>query len=63
VVLIAIFWVQLALSVHQNSFTWNEDDHIYAGYMTWKHGDFDLNPEHPPLVKLLAALPLRHLPI
>jgi 4-amino-4-deoxy-L-arabinose transferase-like glycosyltransferase len=61
--LIAIFWLQLALSVHRNSFTWDEDDHIYSGYMSWKHGDFGLNPEHPPLVKLVAALPLLHLPI
>ncbi len=63
VVLVAIFWMQLALSVHRNSFTWDEDDHIYAGYMSWKHGDFGLNPEHPPLVKLVAALPLLHLPV
>ena len=61
--LIAIFWLQLALSVHRNSFTWDEDDHIYSGYMSWKHADFGLNPEHPPLVKLVAALPLLHLPI
>jgi tetratricopeptide (TPR) repeat protein len=26
--------------------------------MSWKHADFGLNPEHPPLVKMLAALPL-----
>jgi hypothetical protein len=62
VLLVAISWIQLALSVHRNSFTWDEDDHIYAGYMSWKHGDFGLNPEHPPLVKLIAALPLLHLP-
>ena len=61
--LIAIFWLQLALSVHRNSFTWDEDDHIYSGYMSWKHADFGLNPEHPPLVKLVAALPLLHLPV
>lgn len=53
----------MALSVHRNSFTWDEDDHIYAGYMSWKHGDFGLNPEHPPLVKLVAALPLLHMPV
>src|SRR6185437_15277760 len=28
-----------------------------------KHGDFGLNPEHPPLVKMLAALPLLRLPL
>ncbi|HZD32447.1 MAG TPA: glycosyltransferase family 39 protein, partial [Candidatus Angelobacter sp.] len=37
---------------------WDEDDHIYSGYMSLKTGDFGLNPEHPPLVKMLAALPL-----
>jgi hypothetical protein len=63
VLLIGILWLQLALSVHRNSFTWDEDDHIYSGYMSWKHGDFGLNPEHLPLVKLVAALPLLHLPI
>jgi hypothetical protein len=63
VVLIGMFWLQLALSVHRNSFTWDEDDHIYSGYMSWKHGDFGLNPEHPPLVKLVATLPLLHLPV
>ena len=58
VVLLAILVIQLALSVRQESITWDEDDHIYAGYMSWKTGDFGLNPEHPPLAKLLAALPL-----
>ena len=28
------------------------------GYMQWKTGDFGLNPQHPPLVKFLATLPL-----
>src|SRR5262249_5850154 len=32
--------------------------HIYSGYRSW-HGDFGLNPEHPPLVKFVATLPLR----
>jgi 4-amino-4-deoxy-L-arabinose transferase-like glycosyltransferase len=31
--------------------------------MSWKHADFGLNPEHPPLVKLVAALPLLDMPI
>ena len=38
VLLIGIFWLRLALPVHRNSFTWDEDDHIYSGYMSWKHG-------------------------
>jgi hypothetical protein len=47
--------VQLAMTARATSITWDEDDHIFAGYMSWKTGDFGLNPEHPPLVKLLAA--------
>lgn len=58
VALLAVLILQLALSIRQESITWDEDDHIYAGYMSWKTGDFGLNPEHPPLVKMLAALPL-----
>jgi 4-amino-4-deoxy-L-arabinose transferase-like glycosyltransferase len=57
VLLVALF-VQLAFLANRNSITWDEDDHIYAGYMSWKTGDFGLNPEHPPLVKLLGTLPL-----
>src|SRR5271165_1404030 len=56
--LLAVLILQLALSIRQQSITWDEDDHIYSGYMSLKTGDFGLNPEHPPLVKMLAALPL-----
>ncbi|HTV57267.1 MAG TPA: glycosyltransferase family 39 protein [Verrucomicrobiae bacterium] len=51
------------LVVHRESLTFDEDDHMFAGYMMWHTGDYGLNPEHPPLAKLLAALPLvgRHL--
>ena len=55
--------VQYALTARANSATWDECDHIYAGYMSWKHGDFGRNPEHPPLVKLLATIPLLRLPL
>jgi 4-amino-4-deoxy-L-arabinose transferase-like glycosyltransferase len=44
--------------VHRESLTFDEDDHMFAGYMMWKTGDYGLNPEHPPLVKLLATAPL-----
>ena len=56
--LIAVFALQLWLSVRRTSQTWDEGDHIFAGYMSWVRGDFGLNPEHPPLVKLVAAAPL-----
>jgi 4-amino-4-deoxy-L-arabinose transferase-like glycosyltransferase len=56
--LLCVFFIQLATSTYRNSLTWDEDDHIFSGYMSLKHGDFGLNPEHPPLVKMLAGLPL-----
>lgn len=55
---LAIIALQLTSMARANSSTWDEADHTYAGYMQWKHGDFGLNPEHPPLVKFLATLPL-----
>lgn len=57
-VLLAIIFLQLALMAYKNSATWDEPDHIYSAYMQAKHGDFGLNPEHPPLIKYLGALPL-----
>lgn len=63
VVLIIFFFLQLFFSARRNSITWDEDDHIFAGYMSWKHTDFGLNPEHPPLVKLVATLPLLNMPL
>lgn len=56
--LLLLLAAQLVVAVRQQSLTWDEDDHIFAGYMSWKHAEFGLNPEHPPLVKLLATLPL-----
>src|SRR5580765_3070815 len=55
---LAIIALNLGFTARANSCTWDEADHIYAGYMQWKHGDFGLNPEHPPLVKFVATLPL-----
>src|ERR1700747_3444721 len=49
---------QIALVVHRESLTFDEADHMFAGYMMWKTGDYGLNPEHPPLAKLLATAPI-----
>src|ERR1700678_921307 len=59
VLLLLVLEGQLLYSVRQESLTWDEGDHIFAGYMSLKHHDFGLNPEHPPLVKMVAALPLQ----
>ena len=61
--LLLVFGLQIAFTVHQESLTWDEGDHIFAGYMMWKTHDYGLNPEHPPLMKLLGTLPLLGLPL
>ena len=62
-----VFWIGLPLllalalghslwATSLDGFTIDEPYHIAAGaaYLRW--GDYRLNPEHPPLVKLVAAL-------
>jgi dolichyl-phosphate-mannose--protein O-mannosyl transferase len=50
--------ILVAIIVHGESLTFDEANHIFAGYMMWHSGDYGLNPEHPPLVKLVATLPV-----
>jgi Dolichyl-phosphate-mannose-protein mannosyltransferase len=61
--LLLILSLQLFFSVRRESQTWDEANHIFTGYRLWTHADFGLNPEHPPLVKLLATVPLLTLPL
>ena len=56
--LLLVLLGELTFSVRQQSLSWDEGDHLFAGYMSWKTADFGFNPEHPPLVKALAAVPL-----
>jgi hypothetical protein len=56
--LIATQMLSTVLVIHRESLTFDEDNHMFAGYMMWHTGDYGLNPEHPPLVKLLATVPL-----
>ena len=56
--LLIVLSLHLLFSVRRESQTWDEANHIFAGYRSWTHADFGLNPEHPPLVKLLATMPL-----
>ena len=39
VALVLIMIAEVALSTLQESPSWDEGDHIYAGYMNWKHGE------------------------
>jgi hypothetical protein len=58
VLLLLVLLGELTFSIRQQSLSWDEGDHIFAGYMSWKKSDFGINPEHPPLVKALATIPL-----
>lgn len=53
-----IFFLLTFTSSLQKSPTFDEPMHLFAGYSYLKWGDFRANPEHPPLAKMLAALPL-----
>ena len=53
-----VFAAELVLSIRQQSQTVNEPVHIFSGYQYWRYRDFGANPEYPPSVKLVAALPL-----
>ena len=58
ILLISVLCSELMFSIHHESQTWDEACHIFAGYSYWTRADFGMNPEHPPLVKLLATVPL-----
>ena len=56
-----IISVSLALSVLSlmgDSVTTDESPHIVSGYSYLTQKDMRLNPEHPPLIKDIAAIPL-----
>ncbi|PYQ01288.1 MAG: hypothetical protein DMF82_19675, partial [Acidobacteria bacterium] len=55
---VAVYVALAVSSLRTQSATFDEGSHLPAGYTYLKLGDHRLNPEHPPLVKTLAALPL-----
>ncbi len=55
--LLFVFLICL-FSVKDDSLTMDELAHLPAGYSYLTQKDMRLNPEHPPLIKDLSALPL-----
>lgn len=58
-VLVAFAVVFVTLSVFsytRKSATWDEPQHLLRGCLGWR-GDHRMDPEHPPLLRLWAALP------
>lgn len=61
IILVSILSLSFILMVNaskQESAIMDELAHIPAGYGYVRYLDYRLNPEHPPLVKIFAALPL-----
>ena len=56
--LLLLMGFNLLSVVRHKSLTNDEYYHIPAGYYHLSQGNFKLNEEHPPLVKMWAALPL-----
>jgi hypothetical protein len=57
--LLALMLVLGLSSMVGNSAIVDEIAHIPSGYSYLRYGDYRLNPEHPPLMKDLAGLPLQ----
>lgn len=57
------FAVEILTAFRDKSPTVDEAYHVFAGYTHLKWGDFRTYPEHPPVAKMLAALPLLALDI
>jgi hypothetical protein len=55
---VLLFGFMSISSLLQKSPTIDEPAHLFSGYSYLKWGDFRANPEHPPLAKMWAALPL-----
>lgn len=56
--LLALLVFQLVSVSRATSATWDEPHHLFDGYTVWTLHDYRINPEVPPLAKLVAALPL-----
>jgi hypothetical protein len=54
----AVFAASVISFARNSSATFDEVAHLPAGYTYLRWHDYRMNPEHPPLVKKLAALPL-----
>ena len=55
---VTIFLWRAIAFMQANSPTFDEGARLVTGISYWQTGDFRLNPEDPPLLKLLSALPV-----
>ena len=57
-ILLAVMFFTAVFSMKDDALTFDELSHIPAGYSYLTQQDYRINPEHPPLIKDFAALPL-----
>jgi 4-amino-4-deoxy-L-arabinose transferase-like glycosyltransferase len=57
-ILLGLMFLLMLFSALGDSATYDEHAHIPSGYSYLTLKDYRLNPEHPPLIKDLSALPL-----
>jgi len=57
-VVLAVLFLQMITASPMKSPVFDEPAHIGAGFSYWKTQEFKVNPQHPPLLKELGALPL-----
>ena len=56
--LLAVYLTQCLWFIETQSLTYDEPVHIVEGLDAWRHGRFEQFNDHPPLARLLCALPL-----
>jgi hypothetical protein len=55
----AVVFLALAIGSYvRESATWDEPQHLIEGYCALKFHDYRTDPEHPPFIRMWAALPL-----
>jgi hypothetical protein len=57
-----LFFILTVSSYTQKSATWDEPQHLIAGYTALKFHDYRTDPEHPPFLRMWAAWPLLMMP-
>ena len=56
--MLGLMFILMFFSSWNDAATFDEVAHIPAGYSYLTQKDYRLNPEHPPLIKDLSAIPL-----
>lgn len=56
--LLVMMFLLAVFSIRNDTFTFDEVAHVGAGYSYLTQRDYRMNPEHPPLIKDLSAIPL-----